>query len=500
MKRFLTTEKQGGYLAMDMSDMKEVLTYLILELDKQTFNSRLEEDRPEILNESRIFGSVKLEQSVETIRKPFERIIHFDLFVEGPKHINGILGYASFLYGSSKVLHHFRETLLEKESIHSVITVKHTGNTGRQVAILLFNKTEAKTKLVTCESIDAASAYIAGTSSEGIEVNNTDIISPENMLPGYYSEPLLQVIESSGNTVIKKLEEVAEVISGKSASSYDYRSEGIPYLRARDIQQGEIIKPDVFLSSDKAKQFSKQLLQDGDILLTKHFGQRKLALVCEDNLPAIASDALFIIRPFGVSENYLYRYLTSKTGNTVFNEQLKRIEHGVVVPSMRLSDLKRVEVPIFDDDTMSDLEHMDTLSEHEGIESALRLLNNIGNADEKAIETRVINDLITAGWDASQLQMPMGVNLTNKERIIADLIYILPDGVKVYFEIKSRLSGVSQKWIRTMKEILHSPEKCFYVLTTGLYYETHVSGRNESLKSTNAPTIEELIKWEGGLK
>ena len=143
---------------------------------------------------------------------------------------------------------------------------------------------------------------------------------------------------------------------------------------------------------------------------------------------------------------------------------------------------------------------MDSLSEEEGIETALRVLRNIGNADEKAIEDQVINDLVSAGWDASLIQKQVAINRTDKKRMIADLIYTLPNGVKVYFEIKKKISRVSPEWIAAMKEILQGSEKCFYILTTGLYYEAHVTGCSESLKSTHTLTIEELIEWERGLK
>ena len=340
---------------MNLSDLRVVLAYLAIELDKQTFGSWHDRNRAELSTDFKTFGSVKLEQSTETIKEPFQRIIHFSLYTEEDKYFKGIVGYTSILYAKTKQMLLFREALLEKESIRSIITIKHTGNTGRQIAIILFNKVEEKTELVSCDGIDDASAFIAGESPEGNTVYYADSISAENMLPEFYSEPLLPITEAFNNTVVKKLEEVADIIAGKGARSYDYLPEGIPYLRARDIQEGKIITPDVFLSPELASQFAKQLLQEGDILLTKHFGQRKLALVSESNLPAIASEALFIIRPFGVSENYLYRYLSSKTGNAVFNEQLKKIERGVIVPSIRLSDLRHIEVPVFDEETMLDL-------------------------------------------------------------------------------------------------------------------------------------------------
>ena len=485
---------------MNQSDIRDALAYLMLELDKQTFGSWNERDRMRLPAESKSFGSVELELSSEIISDQFERIIHFCLFAEGAKYTYGIVGYTSILYRNTKQMLRFRESLLEKESIRSVITIKHTGSNVRQVAIILVNKIEEKTKFVVCEDLDAASAFIVDESLEGNSIYYADSISPRNMLPEFYSESLHPIKEVLGSTVIRKLEEVADVIAGKGVRSYDYLTAGIPYLRARDIQQRKIVTPEVFLSPEMAKQFSKQLLQEGDILLTKHFGQRKLALVSENDLPAIASDALFIIRPFGVSENYLYRYLTSKTGNIVFNEQLKKIEHGVITPSIRLADLKLIEVPVFDDETMLDIEQMDSLTKHEGIETAVRILQNIGSTDEKATEDQVISDLVSAGWDGSQIQKQEVINSTDRKSTITDLIYTLPDGVKVYFEIKNKLSGVSPEWIAAMKEILQGPDKCFYILTTGSYYEAHITGSPESLKSTHTPTIKELIEWERGLK
>ena len=130
---------------MNQADIRAALAYLTLELDKQTFSSWHDRDKTELSTDSKTFGSVTLEQSTETIRNPFQRIIHFSLFVEGDKLSQGIVGYTSILYANSKQQLLFREALLEKESIRSVITIKHTGNTGRQIAIILFNKVGEKT-------------------------------------------------------------------------------------------------------------------------------------------------------------------------------------------------------------------------------------------------------------------------------------------------------------------------------------------------------------------
>lgn len=310
------------------------------------------------------------------------------------------------------------------------------------------------------------------------------------------------------NMITKRLDEVAEVIAGKSAKSYDYQEDGIPYLRGRDIQDGLIEKPEVYLSSDLAEKYAKQLVQEGDILLTKNFGQRKIALVTEAALPAIVSNGLFIIRPFGVSEKYLYRYLTSKTGNAVFNAQMEAIEKGVVFPSISLSDLKAIQVPVFDEFIMQDLEQMDDLSEEDRIDTALRIIqgfNNGASAIDRAktareTEKQVFSDFLSAGWDPTRFVRDYKIRVSQNSYLAPDYLYLLPDSTKVIIEVKLTLSKAAKEWAQAIAELLSGSEKSYYILTTGYYYEIHVTGREESLKLLHTPTVTEILEWERGLK
>ena len=309
------------------------------------------------------------------------------------------------------------------------------------------------------------------------------------------------------NIVAKRLDEVAEVIAGKSARSDDYQEDGIPYLRGRNIQDGQIVNPEVCLSEDLAEKYAKQLLQDGDILLTKNYGQRKIALVTETALPAIASNGLYIIRPFGVSEKYLYRYLTSKTGNAVFNAQMEAIEKGIVFPSITLSDLKQIQVPVFDDFIMQDLEQLDGMSEDERAEAAFRIIQRFdeGSSDTEqakaAHETteKVFSDLLSASWDSSRFTREHRLQLSQDSSLTPDYLYLLPDNTKVVIEVKRSISKAAKEWVRSIAKLLSGEEKYFYILTTGSYYEVHITKTAQSLKLLHPPTIEEIYEWERGL-
>lgn len=425
--------------------------------------------------------------------------LYYEFSISDSKGIicRGILGQIRFLF--AKQYQNLRGKIITENAVRGILAIRDTNLKFPPISMMLFEKEDVSTWLASCDSLQEAAAFLLGVFPANVNVYYTDSLSPTNLLPEFYNKELLIIDETLQKTETKSLEELAEIIPGKSAWSYDYRDNGIPYLRSRDIQKGRIVSASVCLEPEKAVEFSRQLLQEGDILLTKHFGQRKLALVTVNDLPAIASEALYIIRPFGISEKYLYRYLTSNTGNVVFNEQLKRIETGSIVASISLSNLKQIRVPIYDEETMQNIEQIDALTGVEGIEAALRIIQGSGIKTEVDIGKYVYNELISAGWNESQIAIEPIIQFDDGRQWRPDIQALLSDGTKVYFEVKRFLSDFSSERVSAIWQILQSETKSYVVLTTGYYYEIHVSRRKDSLKIIHVPTIEEIINWERGL-
>lgn len=480
------------------TDLQQVIELLIQRLEMQTFSSRFVQKTSSFDENVITSGRITVKYCIRVRGNISVRCFDFLILLNGEAIYRGIIGHIPILY--TKQNQELREKLLNNESIDGIITIRHTKYSFSKIAVILFNKNSSSTWFASCNEVQDAIAFLLGERTDGVTVYYSEIVYPENLLPDYYSKEQGIIDATFKGTQTKCLEELAEIIPGKNARSNDYRETGIPYLRARDIQKGTIVSGALCLEPTMAEDFSRQLIQEGDILLTKLFGQRKLALVTEDNLPAIVSGALYIIRPFGVSERYLYRYLTSKTGNAVFSLQLKRIEKGAAFPSIALSDLKKIQVPVYDEDTMLDFEQMDALTGEVGIEAALRIIQGIGNKTEIDIEKRVYDDLVSAGWEEEKLSCQDAMILKNGEHWIPDMSYTLQDNIKVYFEVKKVISKASPEWALAIKRILQGQTKCYYVLTTGYYYEVHVSGNENSLKILHAPTISEVLDWERGLK
>ena len=402
------------------------------------------------------------------------------------------MGVATILFGTSS--RDFRKNLIDNEQIKGVITLKqgvfeYTAAAG---TVIVLGGDDEKTWFTSTADLQSLVSLLAGNLNNAFPVYYSSVVLPDNMLPEFYNGDDRLIEDNFEEAQSKPLCEVAEIIGGKSARRYDLAKEGIPYLRARDIQNGLIVTPDLFVKKEEADCFAKQFIQEGDILLSKHFGQNKITFVRSSDVPAIVSDALIIIRPFDVSESYLYNYLTSKTGNEIFNRQLNRIQKGSIVPSITLSDLRKIEIPVFTQEVMQKLEKIDLLSKEDVMDTIQNLLKHANNETNTVMD--VMNALIAAGWDEQRFQTEQSARVSLKEGEVwlADLLYTLPDGRKVIIEVKTDIMGVDSKLIAAMKIILSEESNYFFVLTNGIYYETHRSGVKQSLKTIVAPTITQI--------
>lgn len=441
------------------------------------------------------FGSITAAISKVVADKNHLWIRHYEVSDEnGINIVSFFLGHAAMLFSMNT--QPFREKLLAEHTIKGVITLKQRvfRNTTIPAAVIVLNKSGEQTWFTSAENIDFLISNLLSEFDENQKVYYSNNIDAKNMMPEYYNGDLQEIESHLSNTEAKELGEIATIIAGKSAKQEDFAESGIPYLRTRDIQDGRIISPDKYIGVENIDKFSKQLVQEGDILLTKNFGQNKLSLVTENDTPAIASNGLFIIRPYDVSEGYLYKYLTSKTGKEVFNKQIKRIQKGVTISSIALSDLIHILVPIYDEETMRNIESMDRLSKTEVIEATKQFAKRY--RFESKLENKVYFDLLEAGWKNEDLLKEAWVLIGENRNWNPDFVYKLPDKRKVYIEVKTDFMIVRPEWVLAMKQILYGEEKCFFILTTGSYYEVHASGIEKSLALLQAPTIDEILRWE----
>lgn len=143
------------------------------------------------------------------------------------------------------------------------------------------------------------------------------------------------------------LKDLANIILGTNYSTKELSKKGKwKFFRPRDIKQNGFLETKTFISEDFVKKKQKSSLKKGDILLQNIFNFNKMAIVREQDLPALASNNLFIIRSKIISPDVLFEFLQSKAIAETFRRQLENVSHGAVIRRISLKDVKQIPVPL----------------------------------------------------------------------------------------------------------------------------------------------------------
>ncbi len=295
---------------------------------------------------------------------------------------------------------------------------------------------------------------------------------------------------NNNNASVVCLKEIAEIIASRGIPKCDWVEEGIPYIRSRDLIDGRIKDVKAHISEMSARNLPRQLLQEGDILLSRSFGQHKIAIVRAVDVPAFSSDGLFIIRPFGVSSAYLYDYFSSKTGYAVLTQQLNAVQAGVVIPHVTRSDLEDLKVPLFSPEAMKDITNIKVL-DPERVRALFQLL--LPSITEADIEKKVYQDLLAHGWTTEDVRIETQPLDSAISRFRPDIS--LYDGEKLLGIIEITFSKRIRNsyWFSSIMSFISSFNACL-VLSTGNYYEINEKKTDTTIKQLECPTKAQLLE------
>jgi superfamily II DNA or RNA helicase len=182
-----------------------------------------------------------------------------------------------------------------------------------------------------------------------------------------------------------KLELIAEISHGVNYRITDLSNIGkYRFIRPRDIKDNDIIKSDIYLSEKSVIKNLDKILVKGDILLQNIFNFKKMAIVQEDDLPAFASNNLFIIRSKKINSEFLFNYLQSKTVIDVLQKQLEDVSYGNLIKHINLNQIKEIIVPIpFSEDHMK---HFTYLSGYSDLKAILYIKNELKELQESYLK------------------------------------------------------------------------------------------------------------------
>jgi|GEM_PF-1741032 len=420
---------------------------------------------------------------------------------------NVMITPASFLYAAKMEKH--RAKLLEKHTVTGIFTLKNAFFRFSTIptSVIVFGKAKGEIWLTSAMETNDVLALMKDIRTYERKVYFTKQLNSKNFMPEFYNGEIIEINTTLDKYETKELQDIAEIISGKNARPEQLGDNGIPYLRGRNLQGGKIVAVNTFVNPDAVEEFSKVLLEEGDILLQKQFGYHKIARVDTTDLPAIASSGLFIIRAFDVPENYLFTYLTSETGKAIFDKQLKNIERGATVVSIGLSDLKKVRVPLFDTITMDIFANIEEAKVSEMAFTSRRMLsyasalsgNKLDSVVNTYLEKNVVKAFKSVDWVEEDIRInSVVVQLEGDKPWEVDIALFNNGELLAIVEVRSSIYHTSHSWLDKIKAIIESKAAPFLILSTGLYYEIHSTRDGAVHKMMSPPTKADLLSILNG--
>lgn len=248
---------------------------------------------------------------------------------------------------TAPVFEELRNTILEKYGLETVISLPKgiLRNTGVDLSILVvsLNKTN-ETKYYKIKD--------RAFSDTTLNVSDFSVLT-DNLFERWdykYHNPKNREYEKElKSQETKRIDELVEVVFGTHFSKDEIKEAGeFLWLTSKNISNGNL----TFTDNDKfisKKEFSRReqnaILQNGDILIPRIQRNKESFYVHTDTEKKIIAFQHFIILR-GKNADYVATYLNTDNGIRLFNQQIERHAHGSVMPTISISDLKKIEIPI----------------------------------------------------------------------------------------------------------------------------------------------------------
>ena len=439
----------------------------------------------------------------EEITKVFE--IHFELqwieklyqpnFIfeithkKTKKYLKMIIASASIL--SLSRFSDFREQIISENFSGIVMTKRNLfKSTSTALTIIFFNEFTNKKFFSSVDNTEEIYSVLFDQDHHCRKIFYPTEIDNNNLLPEHYNPTNRKIYNLIDEFSPRKLEDIAEIIPGANANQFCFTDSneepGIPYLRARCLQNGQILPDEKRIKKDLYSNYARQLLRPGDILITKFFGQNKIVQVQENNLPAIASSMLVIIRPFEELNFDLYEYLSTGIGSEIFKKQLQDISSGNTVASFSMKDLRNLQIPSIKNNNFSDFESTFDKKFYDLQKMTLEYLNT--NSEEDICKL-IKSELLDQGWNAKDIEVEKTIN-----SIRLDIVLMDKEEPIAFFELK-KPSHYEKESVKVQLLNIQKSLKIPGILTLGSYYEVYyfIQDSLKIRKFFAAPTKKEIL-------
>jgi type I restriction enzyme S subunit len=187
--------------------------------------------------------------------------------------------------------------------------------------------------------LDAAFAEIDGA----IEVTDKETSEANNLFDSALGSQITNQAFPK-----EKIQAVCTIGDGNHSSNYPKKTEmvqqGVPFLRAGNVQNGTVVDGDLkFISDEKHQKLKKGHLQQGDVLITNRGEIGKTAIVPKAFHGANLNSQVAWLRP---NENLLSEFLFYALNTRVARQAFGLQQTGAALQQLTIKQLKVFEIPL----------------------------------------------------------------------------------------------------------------------------------------------------------
>ncbi|MED4697081.1 restriction endonuclease subunit S [Peribacillus frigoritolerans] len=389
-----------------------------------------------------------------------------------------------------------REYILDNFHIKGIITLKNTvfDFSTVSLALIILDNNKGATWFTSASTMEEVIRLVSSEKYHTHNVYYSTSIDSANLMPEFYNGKSKKIDNILEKYETKTIEEIAELFVGKNVPIEELTDiEGFSYLRARNIIDGKIVASQ-YVKNEYVDKYAKQILFPGDILISKNFGERRIAKIQEFDCPAIASNAFIVVRALEVPEDYLYSYFCSRAGKSIFHKQLEMIEIGNTIRTINLQSFKNLRIPIFDNVTMFEMMNINKLDKQELSKLSEHIdLKVIGNKAEQ-IATRMFR---SNGWSENDIvreDRNFFILLSTGRKYIPDIILKSNTKVLAIVEVKVSTRLTSPVWLETVEELQKYKDVPLFIFTNLNKFDVYLTRKNELVTFQTVPSKIQLLE------
>lgn len=370
---------------------------------------------------------------------------------------------------TAPVFEELRNTILEKYGLDTVISLPKgiLRNTGVDLSILVINHDKSK-----------ATKYfkIKDRAFSNTNLSNSDFsVLKDNLVERWdykFHNPKNREYEKElKNQETKRVTDLVEVVLGTHFSRDEIKEEGdFLWLTSRNVPNGNLTLTDndKFISK---KEFSRReqnaILQNGDILIPRIQRNKESFYVHTDTEKKIVAFQHFIILR-GKNADYVATYLNTDNGIKLFNQQIERHARGNVMPTISISDLKNIEIPILpiEDLELASKRKLEKLSYNEllVIKEKYEKLK-IVYQDSKDSHRQILEIMQQNHSDVMSTMGRIENKVDDVKSILTELVFDFNSIKKLPREIDDRINRLNQNLDSKLNELISDQKQLDFYIT-----------------------------------